>query len=391
VSTVCLPEAEVQSDAQPAGTPLRASDIREAAARSQIQSVGTQTFAQQADCLDALGRPLKDLRLSVIDQCNFRCTYCMPKEVFTKDYRFLSATERLSFDELTALAGAFVQLGVDKIRLTGGEPLLRKDLERLIERLAAMTTRNGTPVELALTTNGSLLAAKARALKTAGLQRVTVSLDSLDDDVFRRMNGVEFAVSRVLEGIEAACAAGLVPVKVNTVIERGINEHQIVPLARHFRFSGVTVRFIEFMDVGGAASWTQSGVFTSADARRALEEVFPLRAARQHKLSDTAQVYRYADGAGEVGFISSVSQPFCGDCTRARVSADGKLFLCLFATDSFDLRRLVKSGCNANDLAGEIREVWRRRGDRYSEQREETRLVPGKKRYPTVRMSLVGG
>lgn len=384
MSTVCLPEVEVQSDAQRADTPLRASSLREASARAR-------TLGKQTDCIDAFGRPLKDLRLSVIDQCNFRCTYCMPKEVFTKDYRFLSATERLSFDELTTLAGAFVQLGVDKIRLTGGEPLLRKDLERLIERLAAMTTRNGTPLELALTTNGSLLAAKARTLKAAGLQRVTVSLDSLDDDVFRRMNGVDFPVSRVLEGIEAACAAGLAPVKVNTVIERGVNEHQIVPLARHFRFSDVTLRFIEFMDVGGAASWTQNGVFTSADARRALEAVFPLLASKQHKLSDTAQRYRYADGAGEVGFISSVSQPFCGDCTRARVSADGKLFLCLFATDSFDLRRLVKSGCSADDLVGEIREVWTRRGDRYSELREETRIAPGTKRYPTVRMSLVGG
>jgi GTP 3',8-cyclase len=367
VSTVCFPEAETEPTAR-----------------------RVHTHAQE-DCVDALGRSLKDLRLSVIDQCNFRCTYCMPKKVFTKDYRFLSASERLSFDELTALAGAFVRLGVDKIRLTGGEPLLRKDLERLIERLAAMKTRSGMPVELALTTNGSLLAAKARALKAAGLQRVTVSLDSLDDDVFRRMNGVDFPVTRVLDGIEAACAAGLSPVKVNTVIERGVNDHQIVPLARHFRHSGVTVRFIEFMDVGGAASWTQRGVFTSDDARHALEHVFPLRASKQHKRSDTSQVYRYADGAGEVGFISSVSHPFCGDCTRARVSADGKLFLCLFATDSFDLRRLVKSGCDADDLAGEIREVWTRRGDHYSELREETRSAPGKKRYPTVRMSLVGG
>jgi cyclic pyranopterin phosphate synthase len=375
VSTVCFPEAEAEPNARRAGMPPRAPEF----------------LRTQDGCIDALGRPLKDLRLSVIDQCNFRCTYCMPKDVFTKDYRFLSAAERLSFDELTTLAGAFVRLGVDKIRLTGGEPLLRKDLERLIERLAAMTTRSGTPVELALTTNGSLLAAEARALKAAGLQRVTVSLDSLDDDVFRQMNGVDFPVSRVLEGIEAACAAGLAPVKVNTVIERGVNEHQIVPLARYFRHSGVAVRFIEFMDVGGAAAWTQRGVFTSADARRALEQVFPLRAGTQHKLSDTAQVYRYADGAGEVGFISSVSQPFCGDCTRARVSADGKLFLCLFATDSFDLRGLVKSGCNADDLADEIREIWTRRGDRYSELREELRSAPGKKHYPTVRMSLVGG
>ncbi|CAB3752238.1 GTP 3',8-cyclase [Paraburkholderia solisilvae] len=388
MSTVCFPEAEAEPSTRWTDALLRAPSTRTSAAGS---APGLAMSNTQEDCVDALGRPLKDLRLSVIDQCNFRCTYCMPKDVFTKDYRFLSASERLSFDELTTLAGAFVRLGVDKIRLTGGEPLLRKDLERLIERLAVMKTRSDRPVELALTTNGSLLAAKARALKAAGLQRVTVSLDSLDDDVFRRMNGADFPVSRVLEGIEAACAAGLGPVKVNTVVERGVNDHQIVPLARYFRHSGVTVRFIEFMDVGGAASWTQRGVFTSTDARRALEQVFALRAGTQHKLSDTAQVYRYADGAGEVGFISSVSQPFCGDCTRARVSADGKLFLCLFATDSFDLRRLVKSGCSADDLAGEIRAVWTRRGDRYSELREETRAAEGKKRYPTVRMSLVGG
>jgi len=388
VSDVCLPEVSDLADANRA-TAGSAAWLRARPAPAGSQAV--PSVDSDSACTDSLGRALQDLRLSVIDQCNFRCTYCMPKEVFTKDYRFLSATERLSFDELATLAGAFVKLGVEKIRLTGGEPLLRKDLERLIERLAGMTTRRGRPLELALTTNGSLLAAKARGLKAAGLQRVTVSLDGLDDDVFRRMNGVDFPVSRVLEGIEAAHAAGLAPLKVNTVIERGVNEHQIVPLARHFRHSGVTLRFIEFMDVGGAASWTQHNVFSSADARRMLEEVYPLVAREQQQRSDTAQLYRYADGAGEVGFISSVSHPFCGDCTRARVAADGKLYLCLFATESFDLRRLVKSGCSVDDLAGEIRTVWARRGDRYSELREETRATPGKKRYPTVRMSLVGG
>ncbi|MBB5500014.1 GTP 3',8-cyclase MoaA [Paraburkholderia sp. MM5384-R2] len=374
MSTVCLPETNTVA----IRSPLSRADAG-AAAWPDIE------------CIDALGRPLKDLRLSVIDQCNFRCTYCMPKEVFTKDYPFLSSSARLSFEQLATVAGAFVHLGVEKIRLTGGEPLLRKNLERLIERLAAMTTRDGRPVELALTTNGSLLAAKARALKVAGLGRVTVSLDSLDDPLFRGMNDVDFPVARVLEGIEAACAVGLAPVKVNTVVECGVNEHQIVPIARHFRFSGVTVRFIEFMDVGGAASWTQGNVFTSADARREIEQTFPLVPRAAARGSDTAATYRYADGGGEVGFISSVSQPFCGDCTRARVAADGKLYLCLFATESFDLRRLLDRGCGAGDLAGEIREVWARRRDRYSELREEKRAMPGKKHYPTVRMSLVGG
>ena len=374
MSTICFPE----TDAIAMRAPLPLVDP-DAATWPDIE------------CIDALGRPLKDLRLSVIDRCNFRCTYCMPKEVFTKDYPFLSSSDRLSIEQLATIAGAFVRLGVEKIRLTGGEPLLRKDLERLIERLAGMTTLRGRPVEIALTTNGSLLASKARALKAAGLRRVTISLDSLDDGVFRRMNDVDFPVARVLEGIEAACAAGLAPVKVNTVVERGVNEHQIVPIARHFRFSAVTVRFIEFMDVGGAASWARGNVVTSGDVRREVEQAFPLIGRASARGSDTAETYRYADGGGEVGFISSVSHPFCGDCARARVAVDGKLYLCLFATDSFDLRRLLERDCSPADLADEIRAVWARRGDRYSELREEKRALPGNKRYPTVRMSLVGG
>jgi GTP 3',8-cyclase len=350
--------------------------------------------AELAGTADALGRPLKDLRLSVIDQCNFRCTYCMPKDVYTKDYPFLRSSERLSFEQIERLAKAFVQLGVEKIRITGGEPLLRKGIERLIETLARLTTPAGRPVELAMTTNGSLLAAKARSLKDAGLRRVTVSLDSLDDAIFRRMNDVDFPVAKVLDGIAAAVAAGLAPVKVNTVVEKGVNETQVLPIAEHFRHTGVVVRFIEFMDVGGAASWSADSVFTSAEARRAIERVHPLVAAPRRHASDTAQDFRYADGAGDVGFISSVSEPFCGDCTRARVSADGRLFTCLFATSSVDLRPWLGEARPPEALARAVREHWRQRDDRYSERRGElagAAGTAGKKRYPVVRMSLVGG
>jgi len=344
-----------------------------------------------SDCTDQLGRPLRSLRLSVIDQCNFRCTYCMPKEIFTKDYPFLTSASRLSFEQMVFMAKAFVQLGVDKIRLTGGEPLLRKDLEVLVEALAGLSTPNGKPVEISLTTNGSLLAAKARSLKNAGLQRITVSLDSLDDAIFKQMNGVGFSVGKVLAGIEAAVDAGLAPVKVNVVIEKGVNETQVLPIARHFRHSGVTVRFIEFMDVGGAASWAKESVYSSDDARRVIEQAFPLLHVLPGRTNDTARNFRYADGAGEVGFISSVSQPFCGSCTRARVSADGKMFLCLFATDAIDLRPWLHQTCSPEELAQTIRSHWQQRDDRYSELRAEIRTKPDTRRYPTVRMSLVGG
>ncbi|CAB3793260.1 GTP 3',8-cyclase MoaA [Pararobbsia alpina] len=344
-----------------------------------------------SECTDKLGRPLKDLRLSVIDQCNFRCTYCMPKEVFTKDFPFLSSTSRMSFDQMTFLVKSFVMLGVEKIRITGGEPLLRKGLEILIERLARLRTPEGKDIEIALTTNGSLLAAKARSLRDAGLQRVTVSLDSLDDAVFQRMNDVGFPVARVLEGIEAATAAGLSPVKVNTVVEKGVNENQILPIARYFRNTGVIVRFIEFMDVGGAASWARKSVFTSDDSRRLIESEFALQPQLTQRANETACNFDYADGAGSVGFISSVSQPFCGDCTRARVSADGKMFTCLFATGSFDLKPWLGEALAPEALARKILGHWRRRDDRYSELRGVRAQAGSKKVYPTVRMSLVGG
>lgn len=366
-------------------------EMRSARTASAVPPGEAASAPDLAECNDTLGRPLKDLRLSVIDQCNFRCTYCMPKETFTADYPFLTSASRLSFEQMIFIAKAFVMLGVEKIRITGGEPLLRKNLEALVERLAGLRTPGGKDVEIALTTNGSLLAAKARSLRDAGLQRVTVSLDSLDDATFQRMNDVGFPVARVLEGIEAAVAAGLAPVKINTVVERGVNDNQVLPIARYFRHTGITVRFIEFMDVGGAASWTRQNVLTSDDARGLIEQAFPLLPVSTQQANDTARLFRYADGAGSVGFVSSVSQPFCGNCTRARVSADGKMFTCLFATQGIDLKPWLGETLSPEDLAREIGVHWRRRDDRYSELRATLARAGRKKAYSTVRMSLVGG
>ncbi|MBA5687041.1 GTP 3',8-cyclase MoaA [Rugamonas apoptosis] len=341
-----------------------------------------------SDLRDTRGRPLKDLRLSVIDQCNFRCPYCMPKERYGPDFPFMPSSERLSFEQLTRLARTFVSLGVEKIRITGGEPLLRKDLPRLIESLAAMRTLDGRPLDIALTTNGSLLAARAQSLKDAGLRRVTVSLDSLDEALGGRMNGVGFPVARILEGIAAAQRVGLAPVKVNTVIERGVNDSQILPLVRHFRHSGVQLRFIEYMDVGGASRWNPAQVL-EADAMRAIVgehyRLVPDSAAQGH---DTAELWQHADGAGAIGFISSMSHPFCGSCVRARVAADGKVYLCLFARHGTDLRPWLGAGQEAA-LAEQITALWQARADRYSELRDSTASAPVTHRI--VRMSLVGG
>ena len=334
---------------------------------------------------DTRGRPLKDLRLSVIDQCNFRCPYCMPKESYGPDFPFMTSSERLSFDELTRMARTFVQLGVEKIRITGGEPLLRKDLPRLIETLAAMRTLEGRPLDIALTTNGSLLAAKAQSLKDAGLRRVTVSLDSLDDALAGRMNGVDFPVAKVLEGIAAAQRVGLAPVKVNTVIERGVNDSQILPLVDHFRDSGIQLRFIEYMDVGGASRWNPGQVLTADAMRTIVQQHYPLLPDSTARGHDTAEIWHHADGAGSLGFIASMSHPFCGDCVRARVAADGKLYLCLFAQDGADLRPWLGEGQEAA-LAERVRTLWQARGDRYSELRG-----PAARPHRVVRMSLVGG
>lgn len=340
---------------------------------------------------DTLGRPLRDLRLSVIDQCNFRCGYCMPRESFGADYAFMPSSERLSFAQLEKIARAFTSLGVEKIRITGGEPLLRRNLEALIERLAALTTVDGKSVEIALTTNGSLLAAKARTLRDAGLSRVTVSLDALDDAVFRRMSDTDVPVSRVLAGIEAAQAAGLAPVKVNAVIERGANDDQILPLVRHFRHTGVAVRFIEYMDVGGASFWSGDKVVTAARMRELIDEHYPLVLVGEPGHDATAIRCAHIDGAGEVGFIASVSHPFCGTCSRARVSADGQLYTCLFATQGTDLRPWLDDAAASADLAAAVRDRWTHRDDRYSERRAARPARAPGKTYPTVRMSLVGG
>ena len=334
----------------------------------------------EATTLDTLGRPVRDLRISVTDRCNFRCVYCMPKEVFGRSYRFMDRKELLTFEEIDRIAGAFVAHGVEKLRITGGEPLLRRELEVLIAQLAA---REG--LDIALTTNGTLLPQKAEALVAAGLQRVTVSLDSLDDATFREMNDVGFPVSRVLEGIDAAQAAGL-GVKVNAVVKRGVNDHQVVELARHFRGSGHILRFIEYMDVGATNGWRLDDVVSAAEIVALVGVEFPLEPAEENYRGEVARRWRYRDGAGEIGVIASVTQPFCGDCTRSRISAEGRLYTCLFATKGHDLRALVRGGADDAELHEMIGRVWGRRTDRYSDERSSRTAE-----LPRVEMSYIGG
>jgi GTP 3',8-cyclase len=331
--------------------------------------------------LDTLGRPVRDLRISVTDRCNFRCVYCMPKEVYGRSYRFLERRQLLTFEEIERLSRVFASLGVEKIRLTGGEPLLRRELERLVEMLGAIPG-----VDLTLTTNGSLLPQKARVLAEAGLRRVTVSLDSLDDHVFRAMNDVDVPVERVLTGIEAAAAAGLAPVKVNMVVKRGVNEDSVLPMARYFRGSGHILRFIEYMDVGHTNGWRLDDVVSAAEIVATIGAELPLEPIEPNYAGEVARRYRYRDGSGEIGVIASVTEPFCGACTRARLSAEGRLYTCLFATEGHDLRALVRGGASESDLAEEIGRVWRARADRYSELRSaETADLP------KVEMSYIGG
>jgi cyclic pyranopterin phosphate synthase len=327
---------------------------------------------------DALGRPLRDLRISVTDRCNFRCSYCMPKEVFDSRYEFLPQSSLLSFEEITRLSRIFVLHGVRKLRLTGGEPLLRKHLEILVGQLSELRTPDGDRLDLTLTTNGSLLGRKAMALADAGLQRVTVSLDALDDGVFRRMNDVDFPVADVLAGINAALHAGLAPVKVNMVVKRGTNEQEIVPMARHFREhygEGAVLRFIEYMDVGASNGWRMDEVLPSADVVARLDEAFGVEAMEPAAAGETAQRWRYRDGRGEIGVISSVTQAFCSECNRARLSTEGKLFMCLFASSGHDLRALLRgksadgSAWSDAQIAAAIAPLWSRRDDRYSELR----------------------
>jgi GTP 3',8-cyclase len=329
---------------------------------------------------DNLERPLRDLRVSVTDRCNFRCVYCMPKEVFGRDYAFLERRELLTFEEIQRLARVFVAHGVEKIRITGGEPLVRRDLERLIEQLA---TIDG--LDLTLTTNGSLLPQKAQALRDAGLRRVTVSLDSLDDRVFSAMNDVDFPVQRVLEGIDAAAAAGL-PVKVNMVVKRGLNEQAILPMAREFRERGHILRFIEYMDVGHTNGWRLDDVVSAAEIVETIETEFPLEPLGPNYPGEVARRWRYQDGAGEIGVIASVTQPFCGTCTRARLSAEGRLYTCLFAMRGHDLRALVRGGASDEELHEAIGTIWRGRADRYSELRSAQTAD-----LPKVEMSYIGG
>ncbi len=332
--------------------------------------------------LDTRSRPLRDLRISVTDRCNFRCGYCMPADAFGRDHAFLPRAELLSFEEITRLAGVFAGLGVSKVRLTGGEPLLRRDLEHLIEMLVAVEGIT----DVALTTNGSGLAAKARVLKDAGLTRVTVSLDALDDETFGAINDVGFPVARVLGAIEAAATAGLEPLKVNMVVKRGVNDHSVPAMADHFRRQGHILRFIEYMDVGTTNRWRMDDVVPAAEIHDAIHAEWPLEPLAPSVPGEVAARYRYCDGAGEIGLIASVTQPFCGGCTRARLSADGKLYTCLFATRGHDLRGQLRGGASDQELADRLRSTWLGRSDRYSEARTHATTED-----PKVEMSYIGG
>jgi GTP 3',8-cyclase len=335
---------------------------------------------------DTLARPLRDLRISVTDRCQFRCTYCMPREVFGRDFVFLPRGQLLTFEELTRLAGVFAGLGVRKLRLTGGEPLLRRDLEKLVAMLAGI----GGIQDIALTTNGALLAGKAKALAAAGLRRVTVSLDSLDDAVFMALNDAGFPAGRVLDAIAAAAGAGLAPVKVNMVVRRGVNEQSILPMAAHFRRSGHVLRFIEYMDVGTTNGWRLDDVVPAAEIISLIGGQWPLQPVDPAYPGEVARRYRYRDGGGEIGVIASVTQPFCRGCTRARLSADGKLYTCLFAGAGHDLRGPLRAGSSDQALREQVSAIWARRADRYSEQRtrQTGRTQPVK---PKVEMSRIGG
>ena len=337
----------------------------------------------EAGSRDRFGRTLQDLRISVTDRCNFRCTYCMPKELFGASYRFMPRSELLSFEEITRLTGIFVGHGVRKVRLTGGEPLLRQGLDDLVRMLSAVAGLE----DLTLTTNGSLLTLqRARRLREAGLERLTVSLDAIDDTVFSSMNDVGFSVEPVLRSIENAGRAGLAPIKINMVVKRGVNDHEVLPMAERFRDTGHIVRFIEYMDVGNTNGWRMDDVVPAREIVDTIGRVHPLRAVDRNYRSEVARRWRYADGAGEIGVIASVTEPFCGACSRARLSAEGKLYTCLFANSGVDLRDLVRSGASDEDLSAAIGTIWSRRDDRYSELRSEN--TPPQ---PRIEMSYIGG
>lgn len=332
--------------------------------------------------LDTLNRPLRDLRISVTDRCNFRCVYCMPKEIFGSNYQFLTRNEVLTFEEIARLAKLFVEQGVRKIRLTGGEPLVRRDLYKLVAML------NEIPdLDLTLTTNGALLPQQAQQLKEAGLKRVTVSLDSLDEAVFKAMNDVDFPVAKVLEGMQAAEAAGLWPIKINAVVKKGLNEASILPMARFFREKGYILRFIEYMDVGNTNGWRMDEVVTAKQIVEMINAELPLEPAEANYVGEVAERWRYKDGSGEIGVIASVTQPFCGNCNRARLSAEGTLYTCLFGVSGFDFRQLIRGGASDEDVNAAVAKVWRGRDDRYSELRAQGAAIP----LPKVEMSHIGG
>jgi len=330
---------------------------------------------------DTLNRPLRDLRISVTDRCNFRCVYCMPREMFGPDHQFLHRDQILTFEEITRLARIFVSHGVEKIRLTGGEPLVRKDFPQLLSMLSAIPN-----LDLTLTTNGSLLAKHAQALKDAGLKRVTVSLDSLDNEIFKAMNDVDFPVEKVIEGMDAAAAVGLTPIKVNMVVKRGLNESSILPMARFFREKGYILRFIEYMDVGHSNGWRMDDVVSAKEIVKLIHAEMPLEPVDPNYRGEVAERWRYKDGSGEIGVIASVTQAFCSTCNRARLSAEGSLYTCLFAVKGHDFRDMLRAGATDEEISSKIAQVWRKRGDRYSELRSENTIS-----LPKVEMSHIGG
>jgi cyclic pyranopterin phosphate synthase len=344
------------------------------------------TFDGRPGIVDQFERPIRDLRISVTDRCNFRCTYCMPREIFGRDFEFLPKEMVLTFEEIVRLAKSFVVLGVEKLRITGGEPLVRRDLPRLVEMLAELRTPSGAEIDLTLTTNGSALPALARQLRTAGLRRLTVSLDSLDDDVFRAMNGVDYPVAKVLAGIHAARAAGFDPVKINMVVRRGTNETSILPMARWARSEGLILRLIEYMDVGHTNGWRLDEVVPADEIVGMIGAELPVEPIEAQYRGEVANRWRYRDGEGEIGVIASVTQPFCGDCTRARLSADGRLYTCLFAGDGHDLRGVLRGGADDEALAQTIGAIWSRRDDRYSDLRSEETA-----NLPRIEMFAMGG
>lgn len=340
---------------------------------------------------DARGRPLRDLRISVTDRCNFRCSYCMPREVFGKDHPFLAHDDLLRFEEISRIARVFIGLGVRKLRLTGGEPLLRRDIETLVAQLSCLRLPDGSPVELTLTTNGSLLAKKAATLREAGLHRLTVSLDSLDDTLFRRLNDANYPVARVLAGIEAATQAGFGPIKINMVVRRGLNDHDILPMVEYFRGTGHILRFIEYMDVGSSNGWQMEEVLPSAEVLARIDARHPIEPIDPNYPGEVASRWRFRDGSGEIGVISSVTQPFCGDCSRLRLSIEGQIYTCLFGTHGHDLRSLLRDGHDDTALARAIAALWGQRGDRYSELRSQLTAQVADPSHRRVEMSYIGG